>query len=51
MSRAGEVSEVRTREWSVAEVHDVVSAAVPDREMIVWGEVRRTYRDVRDRSG
>jgi 3-oxocholest-4-en-26-oate---CoA ligase len=39
------------REWSLAEVHDVVSAAVPDREMVVWGDVRRTFDEVRRRSG
>jgi 3-oxocholest-4-en-26-oate---CoA ligase len=30
-------------EWSLAAVHDVVSAAVPDREMVVWGERRLTH--------
>jgi fatty-acyl-CoA synthase len=37
-------------EWSLAGVHDVVAAAVPNREMIVCGDVRRTYGDVLDRS-
>ncbi len=39
------------REWSLADVHDIVSAAVPDRELLVWGDVRRTYGEVRPRSG
>jgi 3-oxocholest-4-en-26-oate---CoA ligase len=38
------------REWSLAQVHEVVAAAVPDREMIVWGDVRRTYREIAERS-
>src|SRR5688572_32030537 len=37
-------------EWSLAAVHDVVSAAVPDREMVVWGGRRLTYADVARRS-
>ncbi len=39
-----------TREWSLPEVHDVVTAAAPDREMLVWGSVRRTFTDVQDRT-
>ncbi len=31
-------------------MHDVVAAAVPDREMLVCGEVRRTFGEVRERS-
>ena len=50
MTHADRFGGPPAREWSLAEVHDVVSAAVPDREMIVWGDVRRTYRDVRERS-
>ena len=37
-------------EWSLAAVHDVVAAAVPDREMVVCGEVRRTFAEVARRS-
>ncbi len=37
-------------EWSLAAVHDVVSAAVPDREMVVCGDVRRTYGEVAART-
>ena len=33
-------------EWSLAAVHDVVAAAVPDREMLVCGDVRRTFGEV-----
>jgi fatty-acyl-CoA synthase len=32
-------------EWSLAAVHDVVAAAVPDREMLVCGDVRRTHAE------
>lgn len=39
-----------TREWSLSEVHDVMAAAVPDRDMLVSGAVRRSYREVRQRS-
>ena len=31
-------------------VHDVIAEAVPDREMVVCGDVRRTYGEVADRS-
>lgn len=34
-----------TGEWSVTRVFDVVGAAVPEHEMIVWGDVRRTVGD------
>jgi 3-oxocholest-4-en-26-oate---CoA ligase len=37
-------------EWSLAAVHDVIAAAVPDREMVVCGEVRRSYGEVATRS-
>jgi fatty-acyl-CoA synthase len=37
-------------EWSLAAVHDVLAAAVPDREMVVWGTVRRTYAEVAART-
>ncbi|HEY8060436.1 MAG TPA: AMP-binding protein, partial [Acidimicrobiales bacterium] len=37
-------------EWALAAVHDVVAEAVPDREMLVCGDVRRTFAEVRDRS-
>ena len=36
--------------WSLAAVHDVVAAAIPDREMIVCGDVRRTFADVAERT-
>lgn len=39
-----------TGEWSLTAVHDVVAAAVPDREMVVCGSVRRTYGSVAARS-
>jgi 3-oxocholest-4-en-26-oate---CoA ligase len=33
-------------EWSFAAVHDVVADAVPDRDMVVCGDVRRTFGEV-----
>jgi fatty-acyl-CoA synthase len=39
-----------SEEWSLPAVVDVIAGAVPDREMIVWESVRRTYRDVHDRT-
>lgn len=39
-----------TGEWSLAAVHDVISATVPDREMIVCGDVRRTFAEVAART-
>jgi fatty-acyl-CoA synthase len=40
-------------EWSFAAVQDVVAATVPDRDMVVCGEVRRTFGEVlaRTKSG
>ena len=37
-------------EWSLPAVLDVVTEAAPDREMLVWGSVRRSYRQVKDRT-
>jgi 3-oxocholest-4-en-26-oate---CoA ligase len=37
-------------EWALAAVHDVVAATVPDREMLVCGPVRRTHREVAERT-
>jgi 3-oxocholest-4-en-26-oate---CoA ligase len=34
-----------TPEWSLTRVFDVVGAAIPDRDMVVWGDVRRTFGD------
>ncbi len=36
--------------WALAAVHDVVAGAVPDREMVVCGDVRRTYGEVAQRT-
>ena len=30
-------------EWSLSRVFDVVGDTIPDRDMIVWGDVRRTF--------
>ncbi len=38
------------REWPFAAVHDIIAAAVPDREMLVCGDVRRTFGEVADRT-
>ena len=37
-------------EFNIGTVHERVSAAVPDRDCIVWGDRRWTYADVTDRS-
>jgi fatty-acyl-CoA synthase len=37
-------------EFNLAQVHEAVSAAVPDRECIVWRDRRLTYGDVTDRT-
>ncbi len=37
-------------EFNLAQVHDAVSAAVPDRECIVWRDRRLTYREVSERT-
>jgi acyl-CoA synthetase (AMP-forming)/AMP-acid ligase II len=39
-----------TVEWSLSAAQDVVSAAVPERDMLVSGGVRRSYREVRRRT-
>jgi 3-oxocholest-4-en-26-oate---CoA ligase len=39
-----------TAEWSFAAVQDVVAATVPDRDMVVCGEVRRTFGEVAERT-
>jgi fatty-acyl-CoA synthase len=37
-------------EWSLAGLHDVIAAAVPDRDMVVCGDLRRTYGEVLERT-
>ncbi|MGH9275981.1 MAG: acyl-CoA synthetase [Acidimicrobiales bacterium] len=37
-------------EFNLAQVHEAVAAAVPDRECIVWRDRRLTYAEVTDRS-
>lgn len=37
-------------EFSLALVHDAVAGAVPDREAIVFGDLRMTHRELADRS-
>jgi fatty-acyl-CoA synthase len=37
-------------DWAIPAVLDVVTGAVPDRDMIVWTSVRRTYAEVQDRT-
>ncbi|HEU5308095.1 MAG TPA: AMP-binding protein [Acidimicrobiia bacterium] len=32
-------------DWSLTGVFDVVGSTIPDREMVVWGDVRRTFGD------
>jgi 3-oxocholest-4-en-26-oate---CoA ligase len=37
-------------EWSLTRVFDVVGDTIPDRDMIVWGDVRRTFGDALTRA-
>src|SRR5262249_14408917 len=37
-------------DWSIPAAIDAVTAAVPDREMLVWTTVRRTYAEVQGRT-
>lgn len=37
-------------EWSLPAALDIVCDAAPDREMLVWEDVRRTYREVAERT-
>ena len=37
-------------EWSLPAAIDAVTDAVPDREMLVWTSVRRTYAEVQERT-
>ena len=39
-----------TREWALADVFDVVSAAAADRDAIVWRDRRQTYAQTRVRT-
>jgi acyl-CoA synthetase (AMP-forming)/AMP-acid ligase II len=39
-----------TSEWSIPAALDVVTAAAPDRDMLVWTSVRRTFTEVQDRT-
>jgi len=34
-----------SNEWSLTRVFDVVADTIPDHEMVVWGDVRRTFGD------
>src|SRR5258705_11509265 len=37
-------------EWSLPAAYDVVAAAAPDRDMLVWKDTRRTYAQVATRT-
>lgn len=37
-------------QFNIGQVHEVVSAVIPDRDVLVWGEKRFTYADLTDRS-
>src|SRR5690348_8355501 len=37
-------------DWSIPGAIDAVTDAVPDREMVVWTSVRRTYATVQERT-
>jgi len=38
-------------EWSLPAVQEVITAAAPEREMLVCGDVRRSFGEVRRRTG
>ena len=40
----------RTMEWSLPAVYDVVASAVPERDVLVWKQTRRSYREVAART-
>ena len=37
-------------DWSLPAVQDVIAAAVPDRDMVVWNDTRRSFAEVQARS-
>lgn len=37
---------MESMEWSLPAAYDAVAAAVPDRDMLVWKNIRRTYGEV-----
>lgn len=37
-------------EWALADVHRCIADAIPDREMLVWRDQRRTFAEVNARS-
>lgn len=39
-----------TEEWSLPAVHDALADAAPERELLVWKDVRRTAREVQERT-
>jgi fatty-acyl-CoA synthase len=41
---------VSDNQWSLTRVFDVVGSTIPDRDMVVWGDVRRTYGDALSRA-
>jgi acyl-CoA synthetase (AMP-forming)/AMP-acid ligase II len=41
---------VTNTEWSLTRVFDVVGSTIPDRDMVVWGDARRTFGDVLTRA-
>ena len=34
-----------SNEFSLTRVFDIVGDTIPDHEMVVWGDVRRTFGD------
>jgi len=39
-----------SNEWSLTRVFDVVGSTIPERDMVVWGDVRRTFGDALTRA-
>ena len=37
-------------QFNIGQVHEVVSAAIPDRDCLIWGERRWTYAEMTERS-
>jgi fatty-acyl-CoA synthase len=44
------VNDAPSAEWSIPAAIDAVTAAVPERDMIVWTTVRRSYAEVQRRT-
>jgi len=41
---------MESKDWSLSAAYDVIAATAPDRDMLVWKNVRRTYGEVAERT-